>query len=168
MSKIYKTCNESRLVHTLGLLPRDLNHSNILYGGKLLDILDNISGTVAIKHSESSLVTASVDSIDFIKGAKKGDLLYAESYVSGVGNRSIEVFTKFLGNTTRTGEVFFVAIGFTTFTITQDKSIPKILPESEEEKNICSGYIERKELNLLRINRTKEILKFSNCDMIWK
>ena len=57
------------------LFPRSLNDMGRLYGGQLLEWLDELAGIVARRHCGGSVVTASIDRMDFKEGAKQGDMV---------------------------------------------------------------------------------------------
>ena len=73
------------------LFPRDLNDQGRLYGGQLLEWLDEIAGIVAQRHCGGQVVTASIDHMDFKAGAKQGDMIYIHASLTYVGNTSMEV-----------------------------------------------------------------------------
>ncbi|RVU54555.1 acyl-CoA thioesterase [Anaerosphaera multitolerans] len=147
-------------------MPSDLNGKNDLYGGRLLDYADHLAGAVAIRHLRGSVTTASVDSFNFLKPFHLGELLFAEAYVSGVGNKSMEIFIKFYAEDVITNERFLGAHCFYTFVATnlKGKKIPQIIPETEEERRIMAGYEERRRQNLERVKRNKEYENFIQID----
>lgn len=71
--------------------PEYLNGAGRLFGGKLMEWIDEIAGLVAIRHSQTNVVTASVDNLKFIRGAYQNDLLVMIGKVSYVGNTSMEI-----------------------------------------------------------------------------
>ena len=91
-------------------------------------------------------VTASLDHINFIHPVVLQDGLDLQSYVTGAGHRSLEVFVKGVGEHLLTGEKFLAFSCFSTF-VTLSKSpnpaLPEIVPVTDEQKFICAGYDER-------------------------
>lgn len=159
-NKIKKT-SESRVTTSYIIMPSDMNRNGVMYGGKLLDYADNLAGSVAVKHSRCKVSTASVDSFDFLKSFKLGQFLIAEAFISGVGSKSMEVFIKFLGEDTITGERFLGAYCFYTFVATsleKGEVLPKIIPQTEEETTIMQGYENRRQRNLERLKRNNEFI----------
>jgi len=73
------------------LIPRNLNAAGRLYGGQLLEWLDETAGIVAIRHCGGKVVTVSIDNMDFKAGAKCGDMVYIHAYLTSVGRTSMEV-----------------------------------------------------------------------------
>ena len=91
MERPVKSQEDSRteLVHLL--FPRSLNHQGRLFGGELLGWIDEIAGVVAMRHSGRTVVTASIEHMDFKAGAKSGELVYICGHLTYVGNSSMEV-----------------------------------------------------------------------------
>ena len=89
--KTVKTIEESETELTHILFPRNLNDSGRLYGGQLLEWLDELAGIVARRHCGGRAVTASIDHMDFKAGAKEGDTVYIHGRLTSVGTTSMEV-----------------------------------------------------------------------------
>ena len=53
--------------------------------------IDEVAGLVAIRHSKGEVVTASVDNLRFIRGARQHDLIVLIGRITYVGNTSMEV-----------------------------------------------------------------------------
>ena len=70
-----KTVDDSR-VETVHLVrPTHLNGANRLFGGILMQWIDEVAGIVAKRHSMCNVTTASVDNLTFMKGAYNGDMV---------------------------------------------------------------------------------------------
>ena len=65
MTKSRKPVGDSVVVKNELLLPNDTNTLNNLMGGRLMQWMDIAGGISAQKHSNSLVVTASVDNISF-------------------------------------------------------------------------------------------------------
>src|SRR5699024_10654569 len=61
--------NHSKTVQTRLVLPPDTNHLDTIFGGKILAYIDEIAALAAMKHANSAVVTASIDSVDFLSAA---------------------------------------------------------------------------------------------------
>ena len=81
---------ESRTIQTKLVLPPDTNHMDSIFGGKVLAYIDEIAGISAMKHSRKQVVTASIDSVDFLSSAHVGDVLELEANVTSTGRTSME------------------------------------------------------------------------------
>lgn len=108
--------------------------------------LDETAGLSAVRLSRKPIVTASVDHLDFLKALKENHAVCMEAYVSGVGTRSLEVFAKVIGEDLFSGERYLAGTCFMTFVAPKGTVLPKIEPQTEEERSICQGYEARKKL----------------------
>ena len=79
---------------TLGqvMLPTHANVSGNVFGGEVLKIMDSVAYAVAMKHSESNVVTARIDEIIFHKPIYIGSVVKCTGKVVFTGKSSIEVY----------------------------------------------------------------------------
>ena len=89
--KGYKTVSESRTEAYKLVKAPDLNSSGMLFGGRLLEWLDEIAALAAWRHAGNAVSTASIEHLDFKRGAKLNDIIVMEAFVIYVGNTSMEV-----------------------------------------------------------------------------
>ncbi len=83
---------EDSLVEQAHLLfPTHLNGAGRLFGGQLLMWIDEVSGIVAKRHSESNIITAAIDNLQFKEGAYAGETVVLVGRLTHVGNSSMEV-----------------------------------------------------------------------------
>ena len=71
--------------------PADINGYGRLFGGILMQWIDEIAGVVAMRHSGKLVTTASVDNLDFKHPAYDGDMVVLTGRITHVGNTSMEV-----------------------------------------------------------------------------
>ena len=91
MERIYKTVDDSR-VETVHLIrPTHLNGADRLFGGILMQWIDEVAGIVAKRHSMSNVTTASVDNLTFLHGAYQNDMVVIKGKMTWVGSTSMEV-----------------------------------------------------------------------------
>ncbi len=127
------------MVQTHSILPNQLNNHGTLFGGELMSMLDIAASIAVTRHIRTQSVTASTDSVDFLHPIQRNDAITIETYVSGVGRSSVEVFCKVIG------EKLLAFLTFVAFNTDKSKAVvPLIEPETDEEKFVCSGYEERK------------------------
>lgn len=144
-----KKCRESRVVQTHRVFPYDLNQHKTLFGGKLMSLIDDTASISVTRHSREVCVTASTDSLDFLHPIHEDHSVCVETYVTGVGKTSIEVFAKVMGEELLTGERYLAATSFMTFVAlpTEEKPVilvPLVEPETLEERMVCAGYEKRR------------------------
>ena len=91
MERIYKTVDDSR-VETVHLIrPTHLNGADRLFGGILMQWIDEVAGIVAKRHSGCNVTTASVDNLTFLHGAYQNDMVVIKGKMTWVGSTSMEV-----------------------------------------------------------------------------
>lgn len=71
----------------------DLNAFGRLFGGRLMEWIDEASVLTAMRHSGTNVITASVDNLQFKEGAYLGEIVVLISKITYVGRSSIEVRT---------------------------------------------------------------------------
>lgn len=85
----YVSASETESSHLL--FPQDMNCYGRLFGGRLLQWMDETAGIVAKRHSESVVVTAAIDNLQFLHGASEQDTIFMHGYLTYVGRTSMEV-----------------------------------------------------------------------------
>ena len=86
-----KHISETMIEQVYQVRPEHLNGSGRLFGGRLMEWIDEVAGLVAMRHAQSNVITASVDNLKFIRGVYQGDLLVLIGKMTYVGNTSMEV-----------------------------------------------------------------------------
>ena len=71
--------------------PEDLNGADSLFGGRLMEWIDEVAGIVGLRYAQNTVVTASVDNLRFIRGVYKHEIVILIGRVTYVGNSSMEV-----------------------------------------------------------------------------
>ena len=91
MDRIYKTVDDSRVETVYLVRPTHLNGANRLFGGILMQWIDEAAGIVAKRHCGGNVTTASVDNLTFLRGAYQNDLIVIKGRLTWVGSSSMEV-----------------------------------------------------------------------------
>ena len=86
-----KTVDDSRVETVHLVMPAHLNGANRLFGGILMQWIDEVAGIVAKRHSMCNVTTASVDNLTFLSGAYNGDMVVINGKMTWVGSSSMEV-----------------------------------------------------------------------------
>ena len=140
------------------VLPNDTNLLGNILGGRVMHLMDICAAMSAYKHARRPVVTASVDHLDFLAPAKKGDIVILKSSVNYVRKTSMEVGVRIEAETPLTGELRHTATAYLTFVSLNDDNkpmrIPDVLPETEKEKY---RYKEGERRALQRKKRLKEL-----------
>ncbi|MDO4961234.1 MAG: hotdog domain-containing protein [Eubacteriales bacterium] len=71
--------------------PADLNAADRLYGGVLMEWIDEVAVVVARKHAQMAVTTGSVDNLKFLRGAYLKDTIVITGKPTHVGNCSMEI-----------------------------------------------------------------------------
>ena len=91
MLMISKTVDDSRAETVHIVRPNHLNGANRLFGGILMQWIDEVAGIVAKRHSMCNVTTASVDNLTFLHGAYQNDMVVIKGKLTWVGTTSMEV-----------------------------------------------------------------------------
>ncbi|MBP1968393.1 acyl-CoA hydrolase [Virgibacillus natechei] len=139
----------SKTIQTRLVLPPDTNHLDTIFGGKVLAYIDEVAALTAMKHAKSAVVTASIDSVDFLSAAKVGDSLKLEAFVTYTGTSSMEVYVKVTAHDLIKNEERLTTESFLTMVAVNEQGspvpVPKVYPENEEEKQLHRTAPSRKE-----------------------
>lgn len=155
---------ETKVTKTALVLPPDTNSHGTLFGGKLLSYIDDIASISALKLCRTPVVTASIDSVDFIQPIREGDAVTLEAMVTWTGNTSMEVLVKITTEDLMTGERVLSALSFLTFVALGENgkptSVPKVVPESETERWLNSAGEQRAKYRKMRRSQSKELIDY--------
>lgn len=131
--------SETRVVLSHLMLPQDANPAGNVHGGVIMKYIDNAAGVVAVRHSRTMCVTASIDRMDFFKPMYIGELLTLKASLNMVGNTSMEVGVRVEGEDLLSGEKKHVASAYLTFVALFDenaavKKVPPVIPETPDDR----------------------------------
>jgi uncharacterized protein (TIGR00369 family) len=103
--KAHKTVDASRISISELMQPFHSNFNGKIHGGYILNLMDQIAFACASKHSETYCVTASVDTVDFLKPIEIGELVTMKASINFVGKTSMVVGIRVISENIRTGKV---------------------------------------------------------------
>ncbi len=69
----------------------NINGYKRLFGGQMMEWIDETAGVVARRHSERNVTTAGVDGLHFKKAAKANDMVVLCGQITYVGRTSMEI-----------------------------------------------------------------------------
>jgi len=95
--------------------PEDSIGYNVLHAGRLLKVLDEITGITASRYAGNIVVTGSVNATDFYTPIKVGEVVEVKAGISYVGARSVEVLAKVLVRNPLTWNARHAASSYFTF-----------------------------------------------------
>lgn len=138
------------------LMAGDLNGAGRLFGGRLVEWIDEVAGITAKRHAESNIITAAIDNLQFKKGAYINDVVVVIGRVTYVGRTSMEVrvdsyVENLEGYRMPINRAYFVMVSMDEDD--RPKEVPRLIVESESEKAEWEGALRR---NALRKQRRAE------------
>ena len=158
MERIFKTVDDSRVETVYLVRPTHLNGANRLFGGILMQWIDEVAGIVAKRHCGGNVTTASVDNLTFLHGAYQNDLVVIKGKLTWVGSTSMEVCVDTYvetqeGEHRRINNAHFMMVALDK----DDKPapVPKLILQTEDERLAWAHGEERRRI---RIQRKKDKL----------
>jgi len=114
--------------HTYKVFPNDLNSYGTAFGGMIMGICDRVALVVAERHSGKTCVTASVDSMHFLRPAGQGDILLFSAAINHAWKTSMEIGVKVEAEHYATGEKRHILSAYFTFIAMDEKKHPAPVP----------------------------------------
>ncbi|MEP7363140.1 MAG: acyl-CoA thioesterase [Acidobacteriota bacterium] len=135
-------------------LPNDANPLGTLFGGKLMQWVDLAASISAARHARCAVVTASIDSLTFLRPVRIGQLVILRSAVNRVFHTSMEIGVKVFVEDLVSGDVQHVSSAYLTFVaISRDGSrvaLTPVVPETPDEQRRFQHADERRQYRLAR------------------
>lgn len=154
-----KKAVDSTVVMTEMIMPNDTNTLNNLLGGRLMHFMDIAAAICAQKHSGRVVVTASVDNISFEKPIELGSVITLTAKVTRAFNSSMEVHIEVYAENIPSKKHFKSNEAFLTFVAVDQLGnpieVPKVIPETEEEKKLYDSALRRRQLRLVLAGKMK-------------
>jgi acyl-CoA hydrolase len=156
-----KLVSDSAVIdHTYKVFPNDLNSYGTAFGGMIMAICDRTALVVAERHSKKTCVTASVDSMHFLRPAGQGDILLFSAAINRTWRTSMEIGVKVVAEHYETGERRHILSAYFTFiALDQNKhptEVPPILPKTPDEKRRYEEANDRRERRKQEAEERKE------------
>lgn len=148
---------EDSIVETVHIVrPNHLNGAERLFGGILMQWIDEVAALAAKRHTHRNVITASVDNLSFLKGAYQRDVIVIRGKVTFVGRTSMEVkVDSYVEN--MDGERILINRAFFTMVALNDDDKPVEVPAlelvTEEDRQEWEKAKLRREM---RMRRKKE------------
>ena len=133
-----------------------INGMGRLFGGCLLQWIDEIAGTVARRHSEHMCTTAAIDHLDFKDAVLKGSLVVCVGRLTWVGHTSMEIrVDSYVENLD--GSRKLINVAYLVYVALDENQRPAPVPPltltTDEERQEWENAVRR---NALRKERRKE------------
>ncbi|PYT34103.1 MAG: acyl-CoA thioesterase [Acidobacteria bacterium] len=154
-----KPVRESQSEYSELALPNDANGLGHVLGGKVMHLVDLAGALAAIRHARCTVVTASIDHMNFLHPVHIGQLIILRSSVNRVFQTSMEVGVKVWVEDLLKGYLQHTSSAYLTFVAidAQGKRVPvaPVIPETEEEKRRYTEALARREYRLEMRRRSK-------------
>ena len=148
-----KTVDDSRVETVHLVMSAHLNGAGRLFGGILMQWIDEVAGIVAKRHSMCNVTTASVDNLTFLSGAYIGDMIVIKGKITWVGSSSMEVCVDTYvenrrGERDRINNAHFMMVALDE----NDRpvKVPGLILQTEDEELAWSHGIERQRIRKQR------------------
>lgn len=153
-----KTVKSSQVIMTEMVLPSHINALGSIFGGVIMSWIDIAAAICAQRHCNNTVVTASIDALNFVQPVYKGWIVNLKASLNYAGNTSMEIGVRIDAENPITGEMFHTATAYLTFVAIDAQlkpvAIPKLLPETAEEKR---RYEEAQIRRQQRLERKKSL-----------
>jgi uncharacterized protein (TIGR00369 family) len=143
MKNTFKTVASSYISISELMLPSHTNFSGKIHGGYILSLLDQVAFACASKFSGNYCVTASVDTVNFLKPIEVGELVTMKASVNYVGKSSMIIGIRVEAENIQTGVLKHCNSSYITM-VAKDKegnsvSVPGlIISNLNEVRRFCN------------------------------
>ena len=144
MNRTFKTVASSDISISELMLPSHTNFSGKIHGGYILSLLDQIAFACASKFSGNYCVTASVDTVNFLKPIEVGELVTMKASVNYVGKSSMIIGIRVEAENIQTGKIKHCNSSYFTM----------VAKDNEGKSTLVPGLI------LMNMN---DVRRFFNC-----
>lgn len=142
------------------VMPDELNGHQTMFGGKILSLIDQTASIAAGKITSIPFATVSLDEVNFIQPIFLNEVYSLHCYVSGVVDRSIEVFVTIKAHDLKTNQLSVRVTGFITFALLKPGDIDiELIASNPEESYILNGFKERLDKRYKKIKNLNEMLQ---------
>jgi acyl-CoA hydrolase len=124
-----KSPSESHAEVIVRMFPSDANPAGNVFGGEILKHIDMVAGIVAQRHSQSNAVTASMDSVNFLKPVFVGNVLTLNARINYIHNSSMEIEVRAEAEDIVTGIRTVTGTAFVTFVALDKNGKPTLVPK---------------------------------------
>jgi acyl-CoA hydrolase len=134
------------------VFPNDLNAHGTLFGGRLMQVVDNLAAIVAKRHTGRVCVTLGIDSVRFLNPAHHGDILVCKASVNKTWRTSMEIGVKVIAEDFRSLEQKDILSAYFTFVALDEDSKPveinPVIPETADQEQRFKAAEHRRQYRL--------------------
>ncbi len=152
-----KRVRASRVEMVEVVLPQDANVLGNILGGRVMHLVD----IAAHRHSNSHVVTASVDYVDFRNPIRVGELIILRARVNRVFHTSMEIGVKVFSENVLTGERKHTTTAYVTFVAIDETGRPKpvrpLILETAEDRRRFREALARRRIRLAQRYKRRKL-----------
>ncbi|RXG30488.1 uncharacterized domain 1-containing protein [Leeuwenhoekiella palythoae] len=156
----FKTIEASQVTISELMLPSHTNFSGKIHGGYILSLMDQIAFACASKHSGNYCVTASVDTVDFLRPIEVGELVVMKASVNFVGRTSMVVGIRVEAEDIHSGTIKHCNSSYFTMVAKDDSGksvpVPGLILKTEKQVRRFLKSLNRQEMKKNHRNETSK------------
>jgi acyl-CoA hydrolase len=146
-----KRVSESITESSKIILSKEINGQHRLFGGRLMEWIDEVGALTAMRHCGGLVTTCAVDHLVFRHGAKLNDVVVLKGMVTYVGNTSMEVRVDTFVEEIATGARFLINHAYLIFVHVDENGKPIPIRygldiQSHREQAEWDGAVRRAEI----------------------
>lgn len=142
------------------VFPNDLNSNDTVFGGLIMAQMDRIAAVCADRHAGGVCVTVSVDAVNFLAPARRGDVLVFNACVNRAWGTSMEVGCRVEAEKIGGGDRRHILSAYLTFVAMDEhgkpRKVPPVVPEMPIERQRYEEAQLRRELRLRHTENLKQ------------
>jgi len=140
------------------VLPAETNPLGNMLGGRVMHLVDMAAAVAAHRHSNSYVVTVSVDYLDFRNPVRLGELVILKAQVNRAFHTSMEIGVDVFSESVLTDERKHTTSAYVTFVAIdehtgQPRPVPPLICKTPEEKRRYREALHRREIRLAHRSR---------------
>jgi len=144
----------------LEIFDENMSLGEVFFGGRILNLVNDVARKVATEHAEILCFTIGVDFIRYFSPIKKGDILICKSQVNHVWDDMLEAGVKVIAEDFRTLEQKHILSAYFIFKADEsdesEKTVPLVIPFTLEEKRRFLDAETRKNIRQKRKSFSEE------------
>jgi acyl-CoA hydrolase len=153
---------DSKVEMTQIVLPAHTNRFGTVFGGTVMSWIDICAAVSAMRHAANLAVTASMDELHFLSGAKLGQIMTLKSQVNYAGTSSMEIGVRVESEDPVSGVQKHTATAYLTFVAVDEhgkrQAVPELIPTTDTERRRYEKAAERRKR---RLDQKQEALQRS-------
>lgn len=140
------------------VFPEDALHGTLMFAGRLLSVLDELAGVLAVRYARAPVATASMDALEFHAPIRVGDILTLRGTLNRVGTRSMEIGIQAITEAPFSGELRHTCTAFLTFVKLRQAcgALSPLAPSTPTEERRSQAAEKRRVARLERMQGLRE------------